>query len=161
MQVEQVVAGHEDAGPGLQSLPCTVPGTRVAEFLDMPVVEQLHDAQVLPAAFQHHLQQRLEVEIHVRHRGKQRFFDERTDCFVGLAQPPRMIGVGRHAFQTIQQHLLQRLHVVVLAAYAGAHDTSAAVGCLFTLIAEHEIIPFVVDGKVRVLGRCLSIPALQ
>ena len=54
--------------------------------------------------------------------GEQGLFDEGADLLVGLAQPPGVVGVGRHALQAVEQRLLQRLDVLVLAADAGASE---------------------------------------
>ena len=115
---------------------------RIAELLHVPFIQQLHHAKILAATLQDHLQQRLQVEIHVRHRREQGFLDERADLLVGFAEPSGMVGVGGHALQAVEQHFLQRLHILVLAADAGTEHASAAVSRLFALITEHEFGSF-------------------
>ena len=115
-----------------------VGGRGLAKLLDVPGVEQLHDPQVLPAQLQRDSQQALEVEVHIRHRREQCLLDERADRLVRLAQPPRMAGVRRHALQSVEDQLLHRLNVLVLAAHSGTDHTTRPLRRLLTLVAEHR-----------------------
>ena len=73
---------------------------RSAELLDVPLVEHLHDAEILLAALQDQSRAAIaNVEVHVGHRGEQGLFDEGVDRLVGLAQPPGVVGVGAMPFR--------------------------------------------------------------
>ena len=52
-------------------------------------------------------------------------------------EPARMVRIRRHPLQPVQQSLLQRLHVGVLAADTHL-DACRTFGRLFTLVAEHS-----------------------
>ena len=113
-QVEQVVPGDENARPLLNALG-HFRHFRCAEGLHVPVVQQLHRPQVHPPALEHHLEQGVHVEVDVGHGGEQRLLDESVHFGVGLAEPARVVLVGGHALQPVQQDFLKRFHVRVFA----------------------------------------------
>ncbi len=149
VEVEHVVPGHQDAGAGLGAF---VDGGRrgLAECLDMSRVEEFHGAQILATTFEHELEQASHVEIDVGHGCEQGFLDEGVDPFIGHAQPARVMRIRGHSLEAVQQDFLQRLHIGIFSAHAGV-DTSDAVECLLTLIAEHSVTPLVFPG-----GCCLN-----
>ena len=125
--------------PGPAEVPSwTVVGEGAPNRSDVALVEHLHHPEVLLAALQDHFQERAEVEVHVGHGGEQGLFGEGVDRLVDDAEPPGVMGVGRHALQTVEQRLLQRLDVLVLAAHAGAGGAPGAPSGLFALVTKHE-----------------------
>jgi hypothetical protein len=138
-EVQQIMPGHQDARAGLRAFVNSC-RRRSAETPHVGLIQHFHYAQVFAAAFEDHLEQRRYVEVDIRHSGEQGLFDECVDRLVHRTQPPRMMCVGGHAFQTIQQDLLQRLHVGILAAHTH-FDASSSVR-LLTLIAEHVNAPW-------------------
>jgi len=104
----------------------------------MALVEHLHHAQVHLATLEAIAEQCVEVEIHIGHGREQCLLDEGRDRVVRLAQSARMVSIGRHPLESIEQGLLQGLDVLVLAAGAGRGDTGGFAVGLFALVAIHE-----------------------
>ena len=126
---------HEDTRSGNGSFPdgCR---HRFAETFTVSLIQQFHDPQVLTTALQHHFEQRRDIEVDIRHRGEKPLFNKRADVLIRLAEAACMIGVGCHPLQSIEQDLLQRLHVSVFAANTNI-GAAGSVLSLFTLVAEH------------------------
>ena len=117
-QVHQVVTGDQDAGAGLGAFG-HLRRRGLAEGLDMTLVEHLHHAQVHLAALQAVPKQGLHVEVDVGHGREQGLFDEGRDLLVVLAETPGVGGIGGHALEAVEQGLLQRFDIFVLAADPG------------------------------------------
>jgi len=136
VEVEQVMAADQD--------PRTRPGAfgyggrlRLTEGLDMGGVEHLHDPQVhLPAA-QAELKQRFEIEVDVGHGGEQRLLHEGCHLRVVTAEPAGVVGVCGHPLEAVEQQLLRRVAVLILATDAGGDIARLLTADLLALIAEH------------------------
>lgn len=116
----------------------------------MTGVEQFHDAQVGTAHAQGDLQQRFEVEVDIGDSGEQGLFHHGTDTLVRFAQAASVVGIGSQALDTVQDHLLHRLHIRILAAHAHAVVAPGSTISLFTLVTKHHgSFTFVVPGSPR------------
>ena len=69
----------------------------------MALVEHLHDAEVLPAAFEDQFEVGAHVEVDVGHGGEQGLLDEGVNLFVHLAQTAGVVGVRAHALEAVKQ----------------------------------------------------------
>lgn len=137
-EVEQVVAGDEDAGAGLGAAGDDGRGG-FAEGVDVAGVEQFHDAEVVAAEIEGDFEEAGQVEVDVGHGGEEGFFDEGADGWVGLAEAAGVAGVGGHALEAVEDQFLDGLDIGVLAADAGAEGAADAVSGLLALVAEHGV----------------------
>ena len=68
--------------------------------------------------------------------------DERADLLVRLAEASGVMCIGTHPLHSVEQQLLERLDVLILAADSRAFLASGSFVGLFALIAEHSVVSF-------------------
>ncbi len=117
LQVLQVVAGDEDA-LALAVAEGNGRGDRMPVGSGVGGVEQLHGAQVGLAATHGHVDPGVEVQI-VAQGARQPLVDEGGHGAIVLAKNIRMVGVGGHALDAVDDGLLEGLGVQVLVGHDG------------------------------------------
>ena len=131
----QVVACDQDAvaldGAGLH-----LRRRRLAEGLDVRLLEQLHGLDVHLPRLDGQVQELLGIEVDIGQSGEEAPLDEGIYLGVGVAQFPCVVKVGADAFDGEEQVVLQTCHDRFLStdSFDGAACASGGLGAL---VAEH------------------------
>ena len=90
----------------------------------------------MPPGFGQHALQPKRIEVHVRHRREQRVEREPLQRFGPRSRFRGTVGKYAHAFQRVQQQVLQRRRLGVFPAHADCR-AAGALGRLLALITKH------------------------
>jgi len=135
MKSVHVVAGYQDA-VALDCASSHLGRRRLAEGIDMGLLEQLHGLDIHLTSFYRQVQELLGVEVHIGECREESPLYECVHLRIGIAQLPGVVEIGAYALDGKEQVVLQPCHCSFLSTYS--LDGAACAPCsLGALIAEH------------------------